>query len=96
MSTGNDYVVYILWGTPLRQVVVYAVDVVDVEETTFRAAEETRVILDCIAFGGGVDYGEHFFEMFLEELLGLLKLVVFRYVMKGIWEEVYGNGGRVQ
>ena len=68
--TSDNNVIDIFGGAPFREVGMDAVYVVDVEEATFGTSEETRIVLDGVAFCRGVDDGEHFFEVFLEELVG--------------------------
>jgi hypothetical protein len=71
VATSNNDVVNIIWRAPLCEVFVDSTDVVDVQEAAFRFAEEARVILDRVTFCWCVDDGEHFFQMILNQLVGV-------------------------
>jgi hypothetical protein len=78
LVTCHNDVVNIIRRTPLCQVTVDSTDIIDVQEAAFRFAEEARVVLDCITFCWRVYDGKHFFEMVLNQLIGVRR----------------GNGGR--
>jgi hypothetical protein len=61
---------YLLPIAPLFYVVLYAVCIIDVQEASFGASEDLRVVRDGFAFGRRVDDGEHLREVVEDELLG--------------------------
>jgi hypothetical protein len=68
LPVADDNDIDVLRVAPLIDVVLDTVHVLDVQETALGAAEEGRVVLDGVAFGGGVDDGEHLFEVVEDEL----------------------------
>lgn len=61
-------VVNVVRSSPLREVAMNQVLLVDVEIAPFRPSEEPRVILDRIALSRSVYHTEHFLQMLLEQL----------------------------
>lgn len=57
--TGDHDVVNIFGLSPLGQILMNAVDVFDVEEASLGTPENTREVLNGIAFGWCVDNAEH-------------------------------------
>lgn len=61
--TGDDNVVDIFRSSPLCQVIVDTLDVVDIQEASLGTTEQSGIILDGIPLRWGVDDAEHFLEM---------------------------------
>lgn len=68
LAVTDDYVVNILSPAKVRQTVVNRVLIIDVQETTLRFPEESRVILNGITLCRRVDDTEHFLEVCLQQL----------------------------
>jgi hypothetical protein len=64
--TGNNYVVYVVCRSPLRQVLLNSIHVPDVEKTAIGTAEKPGEVLNGIAFGGGVNNAEHLLHVVLQ------------------------------
>jgi hypothetical protein len=67
-AISNYNVVDIVGGSKSREPLLNAVGFGDVEKAAFWPTEDAREVLDGLAFGGGVDDTEHFFQMRLNEL----------------------------
>jgi hypothetical protein len=68
LAIAHDYQVDVFRVTPLLQVVLHAVRIVDVEEAAFGSPEDLGVVCYRFAFGRGVDHGEHLLEVVQDEL----------------------------
>jgi hypothetical protein len=68
LSIGNYYEVNVLRLTPLVDVVLDTIRVANVQEAAFGPSEQSRVVGDGVAFGGGVDDGEHLLQVIEYEL----------------------------
>jgi hypothetical protein len=53
----------------LLQVMLDSIGVVDVQKTAFWLPEQTRIVLNCIAFCWSINHAEHFLEMVAYKLV---------------------------
>lgn len=68
--TGDDDVVDVLWASPLGEIVIDPVNVVDVEKAAVGPPEEMGEFLDGVSLCGRVDDAEHLGKICLQELFG--------------------------
>ena len=79
--TGHNYVVDVLGRTPQREIMVHAVNIIDVEKTSLGPPEDAGEVLNGVAFRGCVHDAEHLGEMILQELHDGRSEILFREIL---------------
>lgn len=68
LSVAYDYQIDVVGISPLLDIVLDAICVVDVEEATFRSPEDLGVVGNRLTLSGGVDDRKHLLEVVEDEL----------------------------
>jgi hypothetical protein len=66
--TSNHDVIYVFWISPLRQIMVDSILIINVQKAAFRSAEEPREILNGVALRRCINDTEHLLQVILDQL----------------------------